>query len=458
MKNTETTETKSNTATDERWRSCVSECVGGREFDAPGGGYAFSAVLAEERELEKGNKPGDRSSALLKLSVADPTWKMSSTAMDIAREYFDAAWDASRYKDIKGVLATPGSIMVKDTHEMLALLIEGHHKVVTEDGNGLTEAWVQHSPGSIKRALAEYIPTLLFGKGSTLLFPSPSYGVITSPMNTRDAKVIEVPLIRADGWTFDTVEMEEWVLDHRRWRAGALVMYVNIPHNPTGKGFTRTEWEGMLAWADKYDVTLVVDEAYIDLRYRDDIVSVLQVPGWERHCIVLQSVSKGWSATGLRFGWFVAHPTVIKALRKLMDVKDSGMFGPSIAAGFCCLLDPNQAAKTREKYRALHQALANGLRAAGFDACVPDAGLCQFTPAPKAITASPEGIQFKDAADCAKCLRDFLRISVMHAKAAGGEWLRWAVTLRPVPECGIETDEAVIAEVVRRLQSVKFVF
>ncbi|MBU6389990.1 aminotransferase class I/II-fold pyridoxal phosphate-dependent enzyme [Patescibacteria group bacterium] len=442
--------------TNETWRSRFAERIGGREFDTPGGGYSFSAVLAEERELEKANNPGRPESALLKLSVADPTWKMPETAWEVGEEYFYEAWDASRYKDIAGTRATPGTIMQGDTHAMLAELIHARHQVALPGGRSLTPEWIQYSPGSIKRALAEYIPTLLLGDGTTLLFPSPSYQVIASPMNRRVAILIDVPLVRLSGqWSFDADKLTDIV----RGRPGPRpVVYVNIPHNPTGRGYTKSDWEFLIGWACQYGVTLVVDEAYIDLRYLDDLVSVLSVPGWEECCIVLQSVSKGWNATGLRFGWIAAHPTVIKALRKVMDVKDSGMFGPSIVSGLSCLRYPEFAEETRRRYLVLHEKLASGLREAGFQGHVPDAGLCQFTPSPKSITASPEGVIFQDAADCAKFLRDYLRISVMHAEAAGGQWLRWAVTLRPVPECGLASEEAVIDETVRRLKSVKFVF
>lgn len=441
---------------DELWRSRFTPCIGGTTFDAPGGGYSFSAVLAEERELEKKNVAGDSTSAMLKLSVADPTWKMPVAAIDAGIRYFEQAWDASRYKDIIGVRETRGTIMNWDTHEMLANLVQDRHEAVTESGSDLTVDWVQHSPGSIKRALAEYIPTLLFGEGSTLLFPSPSYQVIASPMNRGGASLKNAPLVHASGkWSFPMNWLTDATEEHLRAKLpGAVVMYVNVPHNPTGMGYTRSDWEALIAWACRFSVILVVDEAYIDLSYREGIVSVLQAPGWEKCCIVLQSVSKGWNATGLRFGWIVAHPTVIKALRKLMDVKDSGMFGPSIVAGLYCLLHYEIADETKRKYLNLHLKLANGLRQAGFAGERPDAGLCQFTPAP----ISANGAAFTNAADCAKWFREKLRISVMHAEAAGGQWLRWAVTLQPVPNCNLPNEESIIEEAVRRLQSVRFKF
>ena len=117
------------------------------------------------------------------------------------------------------------------------------------------------------------------------------------------------------------------------------MLYLNSPHNPTGTTLSRIEKVGVIKWATENNVTVIVDEAYSHLRL-DKSESFLDIAGWEQCCIVLQSVSKGWSATGIRFGWVVAHPTVIKALRKIMDVKDSGGFGPCIAASLWCLKHP----------------------------------------------------------------------------------------------------------------------
>ncbi len=424
---------------DAAWRARVAGRVGGAEFDAPGGGYAFSNVLAEERALALENRPNEPESALLTLSIADPTWKMHPKAMDVARAYYEESLDATRYTDNSGVRAG-GSF--KDTHESLAAhLTRRFPKSATE----FTADWVQYSPGSIKRALSEYIPTLLLESGTTLVFPTPGYPVIKSDMNRYDADTLDVPLAY-DGsrWTIPTdIDAE-----------GRLVVYANIPHNPTGSGYTRADWEALLAWAADRDAILVCDEAYIDLGYNPDMVSVLEVPGWEERCVVLQSVSKGWNATGLRFGWMVGHPTLIKAIRKVTDVKDSGMFGPSIAAGLACLDHPAWSEETRAGYERLHRLLYDGLARAGFDTSMPDAGLCQFTPAPK----SADRHVFENAIDCAQWFREKLRVSLMHYTVGDDTWLRWAVTLRPVPECSLDSEEAVLQEVVRRLQEVAFAF
>lgn len=420
---------------DTLWRGRIAKRCGGKEFDKPGGGYAFSAILAEERELSANNVPNQARSALLALSIADPTWKMPEQAMKALMKYYYNSPNATRYTDNRGI---PG------THEAIAEFLNKRY------GVELTPDWVQYSPGAIKKALSVYVPTLLFDEDSFLLFPTPGYPIIKNSMNARGATCYDVPLIHSSKYG--------WELDLERLTAEAPnasgYVYVNLPGNPIGIGYSREQWEILLDWAAEQDMILIVDEAYTDLRYNDRTVSVLTVPSWEKSCVVLQSVSKGWSATGLRFGWVVGHPILIKGMRKVMDVKDSGMFGGTIAAGLECLAHPEWANETRSRYQGLHQALYDGLISAKFKTAMPEAGLCQFTPAPK----SANGTEFIDALECAKWFRKHLRISLMNYTVHDEPWLRWAVTLKPLPECGLPDEAAVIAEVVRRLKETEFTF
>jgi aspartate/methionine/tyrosine aminotransferase len=425
------------------WRSVIAECCGGSTFDAPGGGYSFSNVLNEERQLITANIAGDPRSALCKLSIADPTWKMPIGAMAASMEYYHSSRDATRYTDLKGI---PG------THETIAEFLNKNHP-----GGRIqfTPDWVQYSPGSIKRLLGEYTPSLLFDKATHLFFPTPGYGVMKDPINKRDAVVHDVPLVFSEGrWHIDRERISSIIAElPDKGRGIRKVLYVNMPHNPTGNTLSHADWTFLIMWAVENRIILIVDEAYIHLRFNDGS-SVLDIPGWERCCIVFQSVSKGWNATGLRFGYAVAHPSVIKALRKVMDVKDSGGFGPSIAAGLWCLKNREFADGTRDLYRGLHETLFNGLKDAGFDTSMPEAGLCQFTPAPRAAN----GTVFANVTECAQFFRKEMRVSIMSYGLKDRNWLRWAVTIAPVPECGLPDEAAVIAEVVRRLKSVKLEF
>ncbi|MFA6215464.1 MAG: aminotransferase class I/II-fold pyridoxal phosphate-dependent enzyme [Patescibacteria group bacterium] len=437
-------------STNNKWRRRITLRCGGANFDAPGTGYSFSAVLAKEQELAKANKPNDRTSALLAMSIADPTGKMSREVFGAGITYYYQSPDATRYTDLRGI--TPMNVAQRqfiDTHVAIADYLK--QRFPGEATAQLTPNWVQYSGHGIKGVLADIIPAALFDPKTILVFPVPGYPVIKSDINRRQAAIIDL-VMQPDstGRWLIAEQLEKIHFDPN----AKIVVYVNVPHNPTGTGYRTADWQRLLSWASANDATLAVDEAYIDLCYDEECVSVLTIPGWEKSCIVLQSVSKGWNATGLRFGWMVGHPTIIAALRKVADVKDSGLFGPSIASGLECLAHPELTRETRDKYRRLHQTLSAGLQQAGFAAAMPNAGLCQFTPAPK----SANGEEFADAGECAQWLRENLRISVMHYNVDGRPYLRWAVTIKPILECGLPDEAAVIAEAIRRLQEVEFKF
>lgn len=377
---------------------------------------------------------------------------MSLGAWNAANDYYLGCPVATRYTDNFGLMPGVNWGQPVDTHTAIAEFLG--QRFAGPSIAQLNPIWTQYSGHGIKGVLADYVSTALFEAANTMLvFPVPGYGVIRSEMNRHGADVIELPL-RPDTASRWLIELDQ-LDDIRKQRPLAkLIIYANIPQNPTGTGYTAEEWKQLLDWADAHDTILIVDEAYFDLYYNQDCVSVLTIPGWERSCIVAQSVSKGWTATGLRFGWIVAYPTMIAALSKVIDVKDSGLFGPSIAAGLYCLKHPELAKETNTRFRQRHQMLSTGLQRAGYKAAMPDAGLCQFVPAPKAAN----GVHFANAGECAQWLRSNQRISVMHGSANGNPYLRFAVTISPVPGCNLPDEQAVITELVRRLQKVKFEF
>jgi len=393
--------------------------------------------LDKERALDAEKIAGDPASALCTLSIADPAKKMPRGAIEAMVDYYDSAPFPTRYTDNNGILGT---------HDRLAAFLNQQH---TQGAVVFNNSWVQYSPGSIKRLLAEFIPALLFESGTNLIFPDPSYGVIKSDINCRGSKVINIALeLQRDGKWLVNYEAMEKQLD-----GGKAVLYLNVPHNPAGFTFSHTDWRQLINWAVRHKVIVVVDEAYTHLRF-DGSVSVLSVEGWQQCCIVLQSISKGWNATGARFGWVVAHPVIIKAIRKVMDVKDSGGFGPLIAGALWCLDHFEFSSQTRDEYLVSHQSLNQALSEVGFSPLMPQAGLCQLTKAPK----SADGVLFANADECADWLRNNKRISVMPAKVGGQAWLRWSATIAPVVECGLNNEAAVIAEVVRRLKATDFEF
>lgn len=80
------------------------------------------------------------------------------------------------------------------------------------------------------------------------------------------------------------------------------------PNNPTGYMYSRRELEALRDIVKKHDLFLFADEVYKEFCYDGlEFVSALHIKGIEEHVVVLDSVSKRYSACGMRIGSMVSR-------------------------------------------------------------------------------------------------------------------------------------------------------
>jgi len=82
------------------------------------------------------------------------------------------------------------------------------------------------------------------------------------------------------------------------------------PSNPTGYLYTSEELEALRKLAIKYDLFLFADEVYREFTYGDRThQSILNLEGLEQNAVVIDSISKRYSACGARIGCIVSRNT-----------------------------------------------------------------------------------------------------------------------------------------------------
>ena len=114
-----------------------------------------------------------------------------------------------------------------------------------------------------------------------------------------------------------------WRLDPdelRRVAAGARLLILNTPHNPTGKVCAPEDLEAIADVARSQELVVVADEIYEHIvfdgaRHR----SIATWPGMRERTIVVNSISKTANATGWRIGWVLAPPHLTPAIRAVHD-------------------------------------------------------------------------------------------------------------------------------------------
>jgi aspartate aminotransferase len=79
------------------------------------------------------------------------------------------------------------------------------------------------------------------------------------------------------------------------------------PNNPTGTVFKRDELQGLADLAVKHNLFLLADEVYREFIYEGTHTSVFELDGVEERAVILDSVSKRYSACGARVGCVVTR-------------------------------------------------------------------------------------------------------------------------------------------------------
>jgi aspartate aminotransferase len=151
-------------------------------------------------------------------------------------------------------------------------------------------------------------------------------------------------------------------------------VYYNTPQNPSGLVFTRAEAEEVASFAIERDLIVIADEAYEDLVYDGEHVSIASLPGMAERTITCFTFSKTYGMTGWRAGYAVAKEPFMTALRKIVLYSTNGVATPVQYAMIQALTTPeSEIARIREEYRKRRDLLVAGLNEVGLE-CESPAG------------------------------------------------------------------------------------
>jgi aspartate/methionine/tyrosine aminotransferase len=157
------------------------------------------------------------------------------------------------------------------------------------------------------------------------------------------------------------------------------VIYVNTPANPSGDVLTRAQLTAVADFAKAHDLTVIADEAYEDLIYDGEHVSIASLPGMPERTITVYTFSKSFSMTGWRIGYVVAPPPFMEFLRKLVLNSVNGVSTPTQYAALAAVTyDAHFFDTIREQYRLRRDLLVAGFRKAGFDCLTPPGAFYTF--------------------------------------------------------------------------------
>lgn len=134
--------------------------------------------------------------------------------------------------------------------------------------------------------------------GDEVIIPEPFYANYNG--FTCMADVVIKPIVSSidNGFALPAIEEFEKLIGPKT----KAIMICN-PNNPTGYLYSRAELEALKVLALKHDLFIFSDEAYREFCYDGrEFISPMHLEGLEEHVIVLDTVSKRYSACGARLG------------------------------------------------------------------------------------------------------------------------------------------------------------
>ena len=234
-----------------------------------------------------------------------------------------------------------------------------------------------------KEGLA-HICWALLDAGDVALVPDPGYPVYSGGSLIVGAEVRYLRLQPAKGFLPDLDEVSE--AEARR----AKVLFIGYPNNPTAAVVEDDFFERVVAFAKKYDVAVVHDNAYSELTYDGYVApSFLAVPGAKDVGVELFSFSKPFNMTGWRTGFAVGNREILAHLWRLKTNMDSGMFDALQRTSAFILNGPwDFVDEMRAVYRRRRDLLADALVSVGVNAPKPKGTIYMWIPIPEGYTSA----------------------------------------------------------------------
>jgi len=156
--------------------------------------------------------------------------------------------------------------------------------------------------------------------------------------------------------------------------AKTRAIYYNTPQNPTGIVFTREEAEAVAQFARERDLIVIADEAYEDLVYDGEHVSIASLDGMMERTITTFTFSKSYAMTGWRLGYAVATEPWMSGMRKTLLYSTNGVSTPTQWAGLAAFTTPSDfLERNRAAYLERRDLLLAGLNELGLT-CEKPAG------------------------------------------------------------------------------------
>ena len=232
--------------------------------------------------------------------------------------------------------------------------VRGYYKRI---GVELTRDEILPTTGG-SEALQMTFATIL-DDGDEVIMPEPFYPNYATSVTLAGASIRPIPtFVEEDYFYADRARVEACINEHTR------AIFVTNPGNPTGSILSPEQLKLMLDIAKEHDIFLICDEVYREFVYAGEpLLSGLQFPGYEDNVIVIDSVSKRFSACGARVGCVISKNKEFMAqVMKWCQCRLASATVDQIASAALYGMDPDYLEAVRAEYKLRRDTMVRKLK------------------------------------------------------------------------------------------------
>ncbi|BDS09774.1 pyridoxal phosphate-dependent aminotransferase [Aureispira anguillae] len=154
--------------------------------------------------------------------------------------------------------------------------------------------------------------------GDEIIVPEPFYANYNGFAKSLDINIIPITANIENGFALPPIEAFEEKITSK-----TKAILICNPSNPTGYLYSVEELEKLRTIVQKHDLFLIADEVYRDFCYEgQQHTSILAIEGMEEHAVMVDSISKRYSACGARMGVVVSkNATFMEEAMKLAQAR-----------------------------------------------------------------------------------------------------------------------------------------
>lgn len=195
--------------------------------------------------------------------------------------------------------------------------------------------------------------------GDEVIIPEPFYANYNGFAVEAGVSVVPVTSPIETGFALPPIEDFEKAITPR-----TKAILICNPNNPTGYLYTAGEMEQLKELIKKYNLYLFSDEAYREFTYEGKQVSAMHLQGVDDNVIMMDTISKRYSACGGRIGALVTkNKEVLDATMKFAQARLSPPGFAQIAGEAAVDLPADYFNTTKEEYKSRRDVIVKRLNA-----------------------------------------------------------------------------------------------